>query len=498
MSIHAQLSEEALAKLHTQKRNSTLASIVISVLTLVLIGLVLGLFLLDTFIRETPTIVTYAASLNEDQQVDQRKVTTQLQRRPSSPSSAQAKVIAAQTASPTAVPVPEVEVVTPSTEFGDSNDFGSGWGDDSGSGGGFGGIPQTMRVRCSKEDRLARLKETGGTPECEDAVERGLEWLMRTQNSDGSWTQDGYRVGYTGLGLLAYLGRCETPMSEKYGESCLRAITYLVDNGMKNNGRLSFNPADSHWPYDHSIATYALAEAYTFCKQLNIHVPNLAEVVQKAGQFIINNQHPSGGWDYSYNKTPRRSGDTSIVAWHLQALKALEYTGLEFDGLVRSANRSVSYMESMQNRNGGFGYSSPNAPVGGNTYFTMTGGGVLSLQLWGKGNQSAVRQGARYIEQNSKFDYNGPHSDLYAHYYEAQAMLNRGGEQWRKYNEMFRPQVLDNQNPDGSWKAPNGGSTNGIQAVAPRFVSNVHYRTTLCILMLETYYRFLPGTGGAR
>lgn len=32
--------------------------------------------------------------------------------------------------------------------------------------------------------------------------------------------------------------------------------------------------------------------------------------------------------------------------------------------------------------------------------------------------------------------------DLYAHYYEAQAMMNRGGEEWKHYNGMMRDEVL--------------------------------------------------------
>ena len=46
MSIHAKPNEEAQAKLHSQKRNSTISSIVISILAVVLIFLGLGIFLL--------------------------------------------------------------------------------------------------------------------------------------------------------------------------------------------------------------------------------------------------------------------------------------------------------------------------------------------------------------------------------------------------------------------------------------------------------------------
>lgn len=495
MSIHAQLSEEALERLNAQRRTSTISSIAIAVLALALIALLLGIFLLPNVDKTVPVIVTYQASLNEDTELDQRRVNTQIQRKPSAPSSSLTKVIAANTQSPTSIPVPEIEVITPTAEFGDGDGFGSGWGDgDSGLGGGFAAIPATMRKRCTKEDRLMRLAESGGTPECEVAVEKGLEWLKATQNANGSWTNSN-QTAMTGLALLAYLGRCETPISEKYGDSCLRAITYLVDIGMKNDGKLSTNLANKHWPYEHSIAAYAIAEAATFCKMLSINVPNLMEVAQKSAQFIIDNQHArSGGWDYNYDISGNRGGDTSIAAWHVQALKAAEHTGLELKGINGAKRDAVKYFENMQNRNGGFGYSGPNSSAGQTGYFTMTGGGALSLQMLGRESSASVRRAASYIRDNTKFDYNTEFSDLYGHYYEVQVMINRGGRDWEFYNNLFRDQLLKNQNEDGSWKAPGGGEK--IRGVATTFVGNAHYRTCLNILMLEVYYRFLPGTGG--
>jgi len=491
MSLHAQLSPEALERLHKQQRNSTISSIVIAILTVALIILILGIFLLPALVQEAPTIVTYKATLDEEVRDQEKKVQTRVQKKPSPPSTSRAKVIVANTVSPTAVQVPEVDITTPSLDFGDM-DLGSGWGG-GGLGGGFGNIPAVMAARCSPEDRLARLRETGGTPECEDAVEKALQWFKATQSADGSWTNKD-QAAMTGFALLAYLGRCETPLSIEYGDSVLRAITYLVDVGMKNNGLLTNNIAQGNsGVYEHAIAAYALAEAYTFCKQSvpAIEIPNLAEVTQKAGQFIIDNQNAKGGWAYNYRKEGGHV-DISVSAWQVQALKACEHTGLEFKGLSRAARNAMDYMESMVNSDGGVGYSSP-GQTHAKGYFTMTGGGLLSLQMFGKGNSSAARRAAKYIEENTKFDYNGPESDLYGHYYEAQAMMNRGGAQWRKYNEIFRDQLLNNQNPDGSWKVPGGGGP--VRAVGAQFVQNVHYRTALATLTLEVYYRFLPGTG---
>lgn len=495
MSLHAQLSPEAQAALQAQKRNSTISSVAIAVLSLVLTGLILAYIILPSLMKDTPQIVTYQASISEENELNEKKVNNQVQRTPSAPSSSMAKVIASNTVSNVAIPVPDTDTPNPSTDFGDGDDFGNGWGsgDGTGGGGGFGNIPTTMKKRCSKEDRLSRLKETGGTPECEEAVIKGLKWLKSTQSKDGNWPGN---VSNTGFALLAYLGHCETPISEEFGDSCLRAITYLVNLGMKNKGWLSTeaNPAaNKHISYEHAINTYALAEATTFCRQLKINVPNIEEACQKAGQLIIDNQTKQGGWEYNYKEVSNRGGgDLSITAWQIQALKACKHTNLDFRNLSKCASRGLDYVQSLAGPNGGFGYSSPGQ--GHTDYNTLTGAGVLCLQMWDKGSRSEARDGAKYIDKNTKFEYNTRFADLYGHYYEAQAMMNRGGEQWKRYNAIFRDQVLKNQNPDGSWKAPGGGKE--LRAVAAQYVSDAHYRSCLCILMLEVYYRFLPGTGG--
>jgi len=132
MSLHAQLSPEALARLHAQKRNSTISSLVIAFLVIVLIGLVLGLFLLPKIAKEEVVIVTY--SYEQEKEKPEKKVPKEtVQKKPSSPSASVARVITSAAVANVAIPVPDVEVTTPSLDFGESSDFGSGWG--SGTGG---------------------------------------------------------------------------------------------------------------------------------------------------------------------------------------------------------------------------------------------------------------------------------------------------------------------------------------------------------------------------
>ena len=481
MSIHAHLSEEALARLNAQRRNSTISSIVIAVLFIALVFLVLGIFLLPNILKETPTIVTYAASINEESEQPTTKVNTQIQRKPSAPSNSMTKVIAANSVSPTAIPVPEIDVSTPSADFGDAEDFGGGWGEsvDSAGAAGFAGVPATMRTRCSQEDRLARLKSTGGTVEGEQAVVKALQWLKTTQNEDGSWDRT-HPVAMTGFAILAYLGHCETPLSDEYGETVLKGITYLVNNGLKNDGRLTNKDLSSiQWVYDHGIATYALAESYTFCKSLNVNIPDLDKVTKQAGDIIMKGQADSGGWVYKFEKSS--DGDNSVGFWQIQALKACKHTGLWSESKFKSVIRkALGWLEKVQGPNGAIGYrSNPTRSPG------LTGGGVLAFQMWDEGRSKAAREGVKYISANSGFTWGSGDANLYYHYYNAQAMINHGGKEWEDYNNRFRDELIKGQKPDGSWDRGAGGNHGAI---------NTHMATCLATLMLEVYYRFLPGS----
>lgn len=501
MSLHAQLPPETLARLQAQRRNSTITSMIIAVLFIVMVVLLCAVILLPGVFTDTSRPPSYSSARIERPELESKRLDPSFQRRPApAPASPQARAIAADSIAPVSIPMPEVDSIEPGFSMGVGDDFGEGDGLGAGLDGGprWGGIPDGFAQRCSPEERQRRLMEGGGTEACEVAVVKASDWLKATQNPDGSWT--GRRqAAMTGLALLAFLGHCETPLSEQYGETVLKAIVYLVNLG-GSHGKLTTDEGDRHWPYEHAIATYALAEATTFCGSFNIPIPGRAEVTRLAGQFVIDNQNQSGGWDYAYAAGGGRGGDLSITAWHIQALKACEHTGIEFANLRRSANRAVDYVAGLQNKSGGFGYVDASRPAGDVDYFTLTGAGVLSLQMWNRGSQAGVRNGARYIDRNTRFDYDTEFSDLYGHYYEAQAMMNRGGEQWLRYNALFRDQLLDHQNADGSWADPGGGGK--VRAAGAEFAGgstfSIHYRTCLATLMLEVYYRYLPGTGAVR
>lgn len=147
MSLHIQLSPQAIEKLHKDRRRATIFSIVLSFTVVTLILVVLGMFLLPGIVKESPTIVTYESPEIVDEPLDNKRVTTTIPRKPSAPANAITRVIASANQSPMAIPVPDVDVTIAAPEFGDGHDFGGGWGNAGdfgiggaglGGGGGFG------------------------------------------------------------------------------------------------------------------------------------------------------------------------------------------------------------------------------------------------------------------------------------------------------------------------------------------------------------------------
>ena len=494
MSLHIESTDEALEELKTQRTKTLAAAISVSFLGVALMCLLLYLVHIIAAIPEDPPMVAYATQEGDNPDIDTPEVTQTTQRPSSSSAAAQVKVIAAVASADVAVVNPDIDVEIPTEELSTGIDIGDGFGIGTGDGDG-GGIPGILSKRCDLNDRMKRITENGGTPQCEEAVVKSLRWLKKQQNGNGSWGDGQFKASMTGITLLAYLAHCETPLSEEFGENVLKGISFLVDLGMKNPV-ISEQPGLKEVCYDHAVATYALCEAYTFCKQMDIpSISNLERVVVKAVDRILDAQCPNGGWAYSYNNRINPNIDLSVTGWNVQALKAAEHGGIKpTKGEIRTALRKAAmYCRKNVMPDGKFSYKEN----GENPRSSLVGVGVLSLQMTGNGSDSAARKGLDWIKNNVKTLEWGKgsgtenvKSNLYMHYYCVQAAMNRGGDVWASYNKAFRDAVLGGQKPDGSFSNNDTGYAECLSGKSKNI-----YRQCLATLMLETYYRFLPGTG---
>ena len=365
--------------------------------------------------------------------------------------------------------------------------FGKGVG--MGAQAGFVSLPPSMRARCSTAERLDKLRQNGGSPECEAAVSRALEWLKTKQNPDGSWGKQ-YKAAMTGMALLCYLGRCETPESPFYGDNVTKGILYLIELSKKNDyGMIAENIKENGATYEHGIATYALGEMYTLARLGSKSLPGMRDSFEKGVELIIKNQKSQGGWGYggkgdiAYN--PEGGSDLSVTGWQYQALKAAKHTGLKIPKLASSIALTMKYLESQQTKDGGIGTTNRDQPY---NQWNLTATGVLGLQTLGKGKTSVIDKGIKFLRTFTTaepLDWN-KNCNLYCWYYYTQAFFQKGGDDWKFYNEMLLPQLLTNQAPDGSWKQERSNNIGG----AGNMEAGI-YKVTLCTLQLEVYYRYL-------
>ena len=350
------------------------------------------------------------------------------------------------------------------------------------------GIPGAMGSRMGSTARNTAMMKQGGKEKSEKAVMAGLRWLKANQSADGSWSPD-QKSAMTALAILCFLGHGETPESPEFGPTVKKGVDWLIDKGTQFEGRMSLTKdgwGGHSGVYAHGIATYAMGEYYTMTKD-----ERMLEPLKKAVKFIVDGQAPNGGWQYDYDKGP--SSDTSVAGWQVQALKAAHLTGLSIEGVDAALDKSMLYFKEAQKEDGSFGYRNN---TGGNGY-SLSGVGTLCVYFWKGNKDELVRKGIKSILEKSEKDfpveYKHEKADLYAWYYHTQACLMFGGSAWDKWNRMFQDQIADNQSGDGSWP-PIAGKSAGGGMMAQAGGGGPFYRTTLCILMLEVFYRYMPTT----
>jgi hypothetical protein len=460
------------AMIKSQQTKSKVASLAVAALVHVLLIALLAVVVVQVVQEDPPELTIAATQSSTDNAIEKKEFVNNVKQKPSRPSAKPSNLIVSNVASPVSVPTLDIDVDSPSI----GNSFGAGFGNGGFGDGGGGGlsVPSVMKGRCDAADRSKRLRESGGEMKMDRSVLAALRYLKGKQNKNGSWGTV-YPVAMTGLSLLAYCGHCETVDSPEFGKTVTDAIGYLVEKAdgadgmmMSTNGRTL--------SYEHAIAVYALGEAYSLNKNSRKPFAKISPVIKKGAKIVIDGQTNAGGWLYSYGKNG--VGDLSVSGWNVQALKAAELTGLNVSGLGTAKKKALKYLEDTATNDGKFRYMVNDQHKEGKD--TLIGVGILCSRML-EGLAKHEDEGFKLmLAQNPKA------MNVYAWYYNSQAAFQRGGPIWDDYNKSFQQEVLNSQKEDGSW---GGDAGNGeVGADTPIYV------TSLCTLMMEVYYRYLPAT----
>lgn len=280
------------------------------------------------------------------------------------------------------------------------------------------------------------------TPETERAINAGLAWLARSQNSDGSFGNGTYRgnIAVTSLAGLAFMASGSSPGRGPYGPQIDKALLYVMEN-TSPSGFIAVATAMTHGPmYSHGFGTLFLAEAYGMT-----HRPEIREKLQKAVRLIIDTQNNEGGWRY---QPVRRDADLSVTICQINALRAARNAGLFIP--KETVDNCIRYVKLSQNPDGGFRYMLQ----GGASSFPRSAAGVVALYSAAVYDTKEVEAGISYLRQfmpEIKLGSRYSHY-FYGHYYAAQAMWIRGGEDWNAWYPAIRDELVRRQAPSsGFW-----------------------------------------------
>lgn len=306
----------------------------------------------------------------------------------------------------------------------------------------------------------------------DESVRRGLAFLAKQQNPDGSFDGSGPKTAITGLSLMAFLAAGHVPDSGTYGLNVRHAVDYLLKQ-VPSDGYVG--KVDGSRMYGQGIVTLALVEAYGVegdgerRKKMQTAVEKLLKVILDA-QAVNKPEPHRGGWRYE-PKSP--DSDLSLSGWNALALRAAQHAG--FTVPKERVQLAVEYvLRCYRADQKGFAYQPGSAPTAG-----MTGVGVLNLYLLDAAGRTELAEAGKFlldkpIGEEARFLY-------YSEYYATQAAFQAGEPTWGAVWKNAQQRLGALQQADGGW-APSRSSEEPGRV----------YATSMALLTLSVPYRLLP------
>lgn len=310
------------------------------------------------------------------------------------------------------------------------------------------------------------------TPELTLSATRGLAWLAKQQNPDGSFGDGrfGRSVAITALACLAFMGDGNLPGRGAYGDAVAKGLEYVLAN-CAESGLIAADAATGPM-YGHGFATLFLGEVYGMTPGGGdtALANRLHAALLKACRLIETTQNTQGGW--RYNPVPY-DADVSVTICQIMALRSARNAGIEVP--KETIDRAVEYVRRCQNPDGGFKYQLES----GGSAWPRSAAGVATFYYAGIYRDQAIERGVNYLFKSAtpgQEEENRAHY-FYGHYYAVQAMYLTGGEAWAKWWPAIRKELLSAQNDNGSWSDPSVGDV---------------YGTSMSLIILQMPKRYLP------
>jgi hypothetical protein len=306
-----------------------------------------------------------------------------------------------------------------------------------------------------------------------EVVAKGLDYLAKTQNGDGSWAANGgqYPTTMTALAGQALLMEGSTIREGKYAKQIRKAVDWLMERSQRDTGMVGNprNPSEAErYMYGHGFGLLFLASVYGEEEDADRR-KKLHELLTRAVEFTGKAQTHRGGWGYVTAADGQGFDEGSVTITQVQALRAAKNAGIVVPKVI--VDKAHEYLKNCTTERGGVIYSLAHggrAAVGGERP-PLTAAAVACLFNSGEYNSELAKKWLKYCQSSIPIDKTGRDSFghwEYTHYYYAQAIFTLGDEgyarlfpeskpverlTWSKYREVVFDYLASRQNSDGSW-----------------------------------------------
>jgi prenyltransferase beta subunit len=293
----------------------------------------------------------------------------------------------------------------------------------------------------------------------EEAVERGLAFLARSQKTNGAFDAS-VPATSTALSIMAFLAKGHLPGLDPYGDVINKGIDFVLDS-QRPNGHL----APDGRMYGHNIALLMLSQVSGMVdperqKRVDTALSKGLRLTLAAQQVRKAPAH-QGGWRYAPDS---KDSDMSLTGWAFMSIRSARAAGCAVP--KEAIDEGVAYIKRCETKDGGFGYT-----PGAGKSLSLTGAGLLCLEMAGMhGEKVTYKAGDLILASPLK---GGTHL-YYTTYYCSQAMFQLGGKYWDQYAPKLYDFLLARQNADGSFQkdesaGPAYATAMGILSLSPSF-----------------------------
>ncbi len=308
------------------------------------------------------------------------------------------------------------------------------------------------------------------------AISRGLDWLAKNQNRDGSWVASNgqYPTAMTGMAGMALIAEGSTTTQGKYSANIRRAVDFLVARSNPETGLIGDGPSDNRYTYGHGFAMLFLSQALGEEEDRDRR-RTLVKVLTKAVEFTGNAQTSSGGWGYVSARDGNDFDEGSTTITQVQGLRACRNAGIPVPTQI--IEKAIKYIRNCTNSDGGVQYSSKS---GGGSRPPITAAAIACLFNAGQYDSKYVPKLLNYCRRNPQL--NNPSNGggghwHYAHYYYSQVMYRQAGDEWDTYRKQMFAKLVNEQAQNGSWSQ---GYVGGV------------YTTSINLTILQLENAYLP------